>query len=115
MGVVDQPLPARRRTRLLEVDAHGDAEIVPELPRPRTEALCVVDGRLGVMHAAGTDDDEKPIISAVEDRGDLVAVPEDRVLTFTGQRQVLKDLRGRDQLDHPLDALVPNAVRLLSG
>ena len=66
------------------------------------------------MDAAGADDDEQPVVVAVEDRLDLGAVREDGVLALGPQRQVLEDLRRRDQLDDALDPLVPDAVGLLS-
>ena len=51
--VVDQPLPAGRRARLLEVDAHRDAAARRSaLPRELREPPGVLERRLGVVHAA---------------------------------------------------------------
>jgi hypothetical protein len=46
VGIVDQPLPAGRRARLLEVDPHRDADVVAQLGRARP-APGVVDRGLG--------------------------------------------------------------------
>jgi hypothetical protein len=110
MRVVDQALPARGRARLLEVDAHRDTELVAQLLSLCCKPLGVVDRGLGVVDAAGPHDDEQPIVAAVEDRLDLTSMGEDRVLTVGSERQVLEDLRRRDQLDDALDPPVSNTV-----
>ncbi len=112
--VVDQALPPGRRARLLEVGAHGDAEVAPEVRGSRAETLRVVHCRLGVVHAARADHDEQAIVLAVQHGLDLGAMTEHRVLSLRPQWQVLENLGRRHQLDDPLDPLVADAVRLLS-
>ena len=65
--IVDQPLPADRRARLLEVDAHDDAEIVGELVGELLEALAVLQAGLGIVDRARADDDDQAVVLAVED------------------------------------------------
>ena len=50
--VVDQALPAGRRPRLLEVDAHHDQQSSLQLARPRAQPAGVVERRLRVVDAA---------------------------------------------------------------
>ncbi len=83
--VIDQALPARRRARLLEVGAHGDAEVALQILGSRAEALRVVHGRLGVMDAARSDHDEQAVVIAVQHRLDLGSMAEDGVLSLRPQ------------------------------
>ena len=73
IGIVDQSLPADDRARLLEIDAHHDLEPVGEMLAQGGEALGVIDRRNGIVDRAGTDDDEKPVVSAGQDGVDGVA------------------------------------------
>jgi hypothetical protein len=114
MRIVDQPLPAGRRAGLLEVDPHRDAEVVAQLGRPLTQPPGVVHRGLRIVDAAGPDDDEQAVVLAVEHRFDLGAMGEDGVLSLLPERQVLENLRRRDQLDDALDPLVPNTIGVLS-
>ena len=64
MRVVDQALPAGRRARLLEVDAHRDAAgRRAAASAPRGEALGVLERGVGVVHAARPDDDEQAVVA----------------------------------------------------
>ena len=66
VGVVDKALPADGGARLLEVHAHHDHDAVSEFVGKRLEAFGVVDrGRL-VVDGAGTDDNGKALVVAVE-------------------------------------------------
>ena len=71
--IVDEPLPADRRARLLEVDAHHDDEAVGELVLERGEARRVVDGGIVVVDRAGSHDDEQPVVGAVQHAMDRLA------------------------------------------
>ena len=65
--IVDQPLPAHRRARLLEVRSHHDEQISLE-PRGRLDqALGVLEGSGRIVNRAGPHDDEKPVVPAFED------------------------------------------------
>ena len=66
------------------------------------------------MDAAGADDHHQPVVGAVEDAGDLGAVPDHGVLLLGAERQVIEDLRRGDELDRPLDPAVANTLALLS-
>ena len=67
--VVDVALPADGGARLLEVDAHHDEQLVAAARRPRAfsrraySIACVV-----VVDRARADDDEQPVVAAVQDR-----------------------------------------------
>ena len=76
------------------------------------EALGVVERGVDVVDAAGADDHEQAVVIAVEDAGDRRAALEHGVLLLGGERQLLEDLRGRDQRHDLLDAAVANAVRV---
>ena len=56
VGVVDQPLPADRRARLLEVDAHHDAEVGGEFALDLGEPPRVLEAGLGIVDRARPDD-----------------------------------------------------------
>ena len=68
--VVDVALPADRRARLLEVGAHDDEQIVLQLGRHRLQAQRVLDRLVVVVDRARPDDDDEPVVAAVQDRGD---------------------------------------------
>ena len=119
VGVVDEPLPADGRARLLEVDPHRDQQVVAEVRRRRGEAMGVVERGLGVVDAARAGDDEQAIVVAVEHRGDLVAAADHRRGALLGERELVEERRRREELDDPLDApiadRVPRALALHSG
>ena len=69
MRVVDQPLPSHRGARLLEVDAHRDAEPVGELCDDRLQQRGILARRLRVVNGAGADDDQKTRVARCEDGG----------------------------------------------
>jgi hypothetical protein len=75
--VVDQALPANSCARLFKVGAHDDAEVALELLGELDEARAVLDGGLGVVHRAGTADDEKTVIALLDDLNGLFAALED--------------------------------------
>src|SRR5438034_3041744 len=65
VSVVDEPLPAHGRPRLLEVDPHRDQQVLVEFAGRGGEATGVVERGLGVVDAARARDDEQAIIVAV--------------------------------------------------
>ncbi len=115
VGIVDQALPADRRPRLLEVDAHRDHEVVGELGGRAREALCVLQRGLGVVHAARSSHDEEPVVGAVEYRRDLLATADDRGGALVTQRQLPEQRLRRHQLHDPLDPAVANLVRVVAA
>ena len=75
--VVDQTLPANSCARLFKVGAHDDAEVALELLGELDEARAVLDSGLGVVHGAGTADDEETVIALLDDLNGLFAALED--------------------------------------
>jgi hypothetical protein len=110
--VVDHALPARRRARLLEVDAHRDAQVVLQFRGPRAQALGIVERGIEVVHAARADDHEQAVVRAVEDAGDLRSPSQHEVRLFVAQGQVIQDAGGRHQLHDSVDAAVVDLVQV---
>src|SRR6059036_1291552 len=71
--IVEEPLPADRRARLLEVDAHHDAEVAAELVGHRLQAVRVVEPGHRVVDGARADDDQQAVVLATQDANDLLA------------------------------------------
>ena len=70
MGVVDQPLPAHRRARFLEVNPHDDEEIFPVMLRGADESLRIIQCGGRIVNGAWSDHDEETIVPPVDDVGD---------------------------------------------
>jgi len=110
VGIVDHALPPRRRARLLEIDAHGDEQVVLQPRGRRAQAAGVVQRGVGIMDAARADDDEQPIVGAVEDVGRRDPVADHGVRGVVGERQALEHVGGRRQRGDALDTGVAYAV-----
>src|SRR5688572_29607517 len=95
--VVDQALPARRRARLLEVDAHDHTDVGRQLLADRVETPGVVEGRSGIVDRAGTDDDQEAVVGAAEDLRDLLAPGANAPRALLRQRKLLQKDRGWHQ------------------
>ena len=108
--VVDQALPADRRPRLLEVDAHDDEHVVLQLARLGGEAVGVVERGFRVVDAARADDDHQPRVAPVEDVDDFLAAADDRLGALLAQRQLADQVARRRQLDDFGDPLFTDAV-----
>ncbi|MNN28348.1 hypothetical protein D3C81_1419140 [compost metagenome] len=67
MRVVDQALPAHRGARLLEVDAHHHFQLAGEAVALHLEQLGVFQRGAGIVDRARADDDDEPVIHAVQD------------------------------------------------
>ncbi len=107
--VVDEALPADRRARLLEVDAHRHAEVVAQLLRGRGQAPGVLASRLDVVDAAWPDDHQQAVVAAVEDVRDGGPARQNRLFLLGAERQVVEYLGRCDQLDDPPDSLIADA------
>ena len=59
--IVDEPLPADRRSRLLEVGPHDNFEIARQLPAHVGEQSAILERRGWVMNGTRADDDQQPI------------------------------------------------------
>ncbi len=73
--VVDEPLPADARPRLLEVHPHHEQEFGLVAFLQHEQALGVLDGCLRIVDRTRPDDDEQPRVAAVQDTADLLARP----------------------------------------
>ena len=110
MGIVDEALPADGGAGLLEIDAHDDAQVGGKLLDGRFEQGGVFAGGFGVVNGAGTGEDEKARVAAVEEVGDFVAGVEDGVRCGIGDGALfLKEYRRQDDFG-PLDAEVFGGV-----
>ena len=67
VGIVDEPLPADRRPRLLKVDPHHDLEVCSEPLPLAAQPAGIVDRRLGIVDRAGADHDDEPVILSLQD------------------------------------------------
>ena len=78
--IVDEALPADGRARLFEIDAHHHDEVGGEFALLRRQACRVVDRGVVVVDRTGADDDEQPIVGAVQN-------PVDRLARLVGGRR----------------------------
>ena len=77
VGVVDKALPAKGSARLLEVDAHDDAELLREFGDGGFEAGAVFACGLGVVNGAWANDYDETVVFSLENVADLAARLED--------------------------------------
>ena len=110
MGVVDQALPAGRRTRLLEVHPHGHQQLATQGAGLLAQTLRVLERGVHVVDAAGADDDKQAIVRAAEDGMDVGASPQHHSHVLVGERKFVEQRVGRDQRHEPLDTLIANQV-----
>src|SRR5256885_3725150 len=104
--VVDEALPAHGGARLLEVDAHDDAEVLRQLVGDRLEAARVLEPRLRIVDRAGAHDDDQAVALAAQDAGDFLARAGDDLRALVAQRQLLEEDRRRQQRPDALDVQV---------
>ena len=103
VGVVDQSLPADRRSRLLEVHAHHDEQFAFGLLHHLRQPVRVVERGVRVVHRAGADDDEQTVVLPIQAGAYLVARVGDDLLRGGVKRQFRQHLgRGgqRFELQH---------------
>lgn len=110
MRIVDQPLPARRRARLLEVDAHHDQQVIRQLRRLRAQPPRIVECRIDVVDAAGPDHDEQPIVHPIEDLGCGSASAQHHTCGRCPEWLVLEHCLWCGERCDPLDPLVAHEV-----
>src|SRR5690554_1502737 len=65
--IVDEPLPADRRTRLLEIGAHDDHQIVRIALGLTLEPLGIIERGDRIVNGARADDDEQTIVFTLQD------------------------------------------------
>src|SRR3989475_4697102 len=93
--IVDESLPADRRARLLEVDAHHETEVAAELVGRLLQTARVVEPGRWIVDGAGADDDEQAVVLAGQDANDLLAGAADDERAQLHQRQLLEEKRPR--------------------
>ncbi len=106
IGVVDETLPAYGCAGFLEVSAHHDHQIFSESISDFFEALGVLEPRLGVVHRAGADDDQKTIVFFAHDLGRFLASARRCGHMLLGGGNFLHDDSGRDQGANLVDAQI---------
>src|SRR4029453_8139571 len=110
-GIVDEPLPAHGGPRLLEVDAHHDAQIARVLVRCRLEPPRILDRRRRIVDRARPDDDDEPVVLPPEDAADLRAGPGHGLGAPLAQRLLLEEDQRWQERPEALDAQVAGAFR----
>jgi len=95
--VVDQPLPADRGARLLEIHAHDEIERIAHLLREFLEPRGVLLRGLDVVNRAWPDNDEQARVLAVEDAAHGLAPAQHRGLGAGGEWQLVLHLLRRWQ------------------
>ena len=110
LRVVDEPLPADGGPRLLEVDAHHDVEVARVRVGRRAEPPAVVEGGDGVVDRARADDDEEPVVAAVQDVHDLAPTARDGLRAAVAERQLLEQDRRRDERAETRDPEIARAL-----
>jgi hypothetical protein len=99
IGVIDQPLPSNGGAGLLEVHPHHQAQLGGKLRHRRLQQGRVLARRLGVVNRAGTGQNDQPLITPVENLGDLLAGVKDGRRGAVGDGQLfLKKDRGKNHL-----------------
>jgi len=106
MGIVDEALPADGGARLLEVNAHDDAQVGGELGNGALEQRGVFARGLGVVDGAGTGENQQARVFTFENGDDLVAGVEDRHRGSFGDGEFLLKKNGRQYDAGPLNANV---------
>ena len=110
VGVVDQSFPADRGARLLEVDAHDDEQPIGERAARPEQARGVLAGRRRVVDRARPDDDEEPIVIAVQDPANRLPGRVDELGGAFREGKLLEQCR---RGDHVVDRRDPKVVRLV--
>ena len=104
VGVVDEPLPADRRARLLEIHAHDDLELARVRIAQRPQPLRVLERRLRIVDRARPDHDDEPIVLAVQDAVQRAARVRDVVGHRLRARQLEQELGRRRERRETADA-----------
>lgn len=97
IGIVDQALPADGSSGLLQVGAHDNAEIVPELVSENLELSGVLVGGFGVVDGARADDDKQAVAAAHDDVGCVISSLDDSVDGLLRHGNLCREQGGGDE------------------
>src|ERR1039457_3555439 len=109
VGIVDQSLPSDRGARLLEVNAHHDAQFGGELCDGAPKQARVLSRRLGVVNRTRPAHHQQTTVSAAEDLANLMASPVDGYRGSLGGGHLLL------QKDRRKDDLGPLYAQVIDG
>ncbi len=109
--VVDQTLPAHRGARLFEVHPHHHLQLAGEALALHLEQLGVFERGAGIVDRARADDDDQPVIHAVQDAVHGLARAVDHVRSLFGAAELADQVRGRQQLLEFADAQVVGVLQ----
>ena len=98
LRIVDQPLPAHRRARLLEIHPHHDFQPVGKTPALLHQPRRIIARRHRIVNGTGTDHHQQPVIHAVQNAVDGLARPRHRLPHLLAYRKLANQMRRRDQL-----------------
>ncbi|MPM76886.1 hypothetical protein SDC9_123885 [bioreactor metagenome] len=108
MGVVDQPLPAYRGARLLEVHPHHHQQVVLQSIGLGLELVRILDGSHRVVNGTGPDHHQQAVVRTIQDAVDcLPGLKSDfcglrrggKLAQHVGGRHQLLDFRDADVVD----------------
>src|SRR3989442_12417392 len=111
MRIVEEPLPAHRGWRLLEIDANPDTGIARVLVGQDAQAPPVVERGGRVVDRARSDDHDEPVVLASEDAADVAARAGDRLGAALVERLLLEQDRRRQERAEALDPKIAGAFR----
>ncbi len=112
--IVDQPLPAHRGARFFEIHPHDDFQLARMLFAQHRQPLGVVERGLGVVDRARADDEQQPVVLAVDDAMQRMAgIGHQRFHRGIGDGKEADQMLGRRQGHDVLDAGVVGAGGLV--
>src|SRR5205814_7344958 len=95
--VVDEALPADGRARLLEVDAHDDAELGGETIGEAAQPARVLLAGRDVVYGARSDDRHEAVVAPRQRARDLRSPRGHRARAAFAERKLVQEDRGRDE------------------
>ncbi len=107
--VVDVALPAHGGAGLLEVDAHDHEQLAGQGVGLGLELARIVHGLVVIVDGAGSDDDDEPVVPALQHVRDGGAAGFHQLLRGLGRGQPFLQQGRGDQGAHGLDAQVVDA------
>ena len=98
--IVDQAFPSDRGARLLEIDAHENADRILQFGPERRQTPRVIEGALGIMDRARTDDGEQARVATLQNGLSFgAAAHHGRKGNAAGRQFFLDHLRGDEAFE----------------